>query len=70
MRGAFLYLYLVMDVYSRRIMGWQVHEEESSDNASALLRRATLEAGSPEGLRLHSDNGGPMKGATLLATLQ
>lgn len=69
-RGAFLYLYLVVDVYSRRIMGWQVHEEESSDNASALLRRATLEAGSPEGLRLHSDNGGPMKGATLLATLQ
>ena len=69
-KGAFLYLYLVVDVFSRRIMGFEVHEEESSEHAAALIRRCWQEAGCPEGLVLHSDNGGPMKGATLLATLQ
>ncbi|MCY0996424.1 DDE-type integrase/transposase/recombinase [Myxococcus sp. MISCRS1] len=70
MKGAFLYLYLVVDVFSRRVMGFAVHEEESSELASALIRRSWQEAGCPEGLVLHSDNGGPMKGATLLASLQ
>ncbi|XWU88286.1 IS3 family transposase [Myxococcus virescens] len=69
-KGAFLYLYLVVDVFSRRIMGFTVHEEESSEYAAALIRRCWQEAGCPAGLVLHSDNGGPMKGATLLATLQ
>lgn len=69
-KGAFLYLYLVVDVFSRRVMGFAVHEEESSEHAAALIRRSWQEAGCPEGLVLHSDNGGPMKGATLLATLQ
>lgn len=69
-RGAFLYLYLVVDIYSRRIVGWEVHEEESSEVAAALVRRLWNEAGCPAGLRLHSDNGGPMKGATMLSTLQ
>jgi transposase InsO family protein len=70
LKGTFLYLYLVVDVYSRRIMGWDVHETESSEHASVLIHRAWEAAGSPQGLVLHSDNGGPMKGATLLATLQ
>lgn len=69
-RGSFLYLYLVVDIYSRRIVGWEVHEEESTDRAAALMRRLWTEAGRPAGLRLHSDNGGPMKGATMLSTLQ
>ena len=69
-RGAFLYLYLVVDVFSRRIMGWDVHEAESADHAAALMARTAQQAGNPQGLTLHSDNGGPMKGATLLATLQ
>ena len=69
-RGTFLYLYLVVDIFSRRIMGWQVHEEECNEKAAALMRRCWQEAGCPAGLVLHSDNGGPMKGATLLATLQ
>lgn len=69
-RGVFLYLYMVVDLYSRRIMGWEVHEEECTKRAAALVRRSWEEAGRPEGLVLHSDNGAPMKGATLLATLQ
>jgi len=70
-RGQFLYLYLFMDIWSRRIMAARVFEEESMDCAARLFQAACLTNGlSPEGLILHSDNGGPMKGSTMLATLQ
>lgn len=69
-RGAFFYLYMVVDIFSRRIVGAEVHAEESSDLSAALIQRASQEAGSPQGLKLHSDNGGPMKGCTMLTMLQ
>jgi putative transposase len=70
-RGRFYYLYLVVDIWSRKIVGWAVHDSESADLAAALIREAALTAGvDPQSLVLHSDNGGPMKGATMLATLQ
>lgn len=70
-RGKFYYLYLVVDVYSRMIVGWAVHEIESAELASALILESCLRYGvDREKLILHSDNGGPMKGATMLATLQ
>jgi transposase InsO family protein len=69
-RGAFYRLYMVEDVFSRKIVGWEVHEDESADHASVLIRKACLAEGvHQDGLVLHSDNGGPMKGATMLATL-
>ena len=70
-KGIFLYLYLVMDIYSRKIVGWQVHEEESSTLASGLMTDICQREGiMPDQVTLHSDNGSPMKGATMLATLQ
>lgn len=70
-KGMFLYLYLVMDIWSRRIVGWAVHPEESSEHAAVLVSRACAAAGVlPGTLVIHADNGGPMRGATLLATLQ
>ena len=70
-RGKYLYLYLVMDVWSRRIVGWTVGERESPDLAAELIQRICAEAGiEPKGLILHSDNGKPMRGATMIATLQ
>ena len=70
-RGEFFYLYLIEDVWSRKFVGWQVHEEESMWLGSRLVQRTCeqLEI-DPEGLVLHSDNGGPMKGSTMLATLE
>ena len=69
--GQFFYLYLFIDIFSRKIVGWQIFTEENSEHASALMldscRRENI---SPNQLTLHSDNGSPMKGATLLATLQ
>ncbi len=70
-RGAFYRLYLVLDIFSRKIVAWEVHENELADHASVLIRKACLVEGIREdGLVLHADNGGPMKGATMLATLQ
>lgn len=70
-RGEFYRLYMVLDVWSRKIVGWSVHRDETSEHASALLNRACeLEQITREGLVVHSDNGSPMKGATLLATFQ
>jgi len=70
-RGSFFYLYLFMDLYSRRIVGWEILEQESSESAAALLQKISLkERLKPGQTVLHSDNGSPMKGATMLATLQ
>ncbi len=69
--GIFYRLYLVMDIYSRKIVGWEIHENETAEHASVLIRKTCLAEGIREkGLVLHSDNGSPMKGATMLATLQ
>lgn len=70
-RGTFFYLYLVLDVWSRKIVGAVVHAEESSQLASELFLTSCERLGlDPDSLVLHADNGGPMKGATMLATLQ
>ena len=70
-RGQFFYLYLFMDIFSRKIVGWQVYEEESSALAGDVLRDLCRREGiQSKQLILHSDNGSPMKGATMLATLQ
>ena len=70
-RGQFTYLYLVLDIWSRMIVAWEVAELESEQIASRMISEACLRHGiEPNQLVLHSDNGGPMKGATLLATLQ
>jgi len=70
-RGEYFYLYLFLDVFSRMIVGWQVYAEESSAQASEVLKDlCAREAIQPDQVILHSDNGSPMKGATMLATLQ
>ncbi len=70
-RGAFYYLYLIEDIWSRKIVGWAVHEEESMDLSACLIDDVATRLGCERtGLVLHSDNGGPMKGSTMLATLK
>jgi transposase InsO family protein len=69
-RGRFLHLYLVLDVWSRHIVGTAIHEGESATHAAALIRRiCEASAIDPHGLVLHSDNGKPMRGHTMIATL-
>jgi transposase InsO family protein len=70
-RGIYLHLYLVMDVWSRRIVAWRIAEGDSAQIAAELITQACREGQfDPRGLVLHSDNGKPMRASTLIATLQ
>jgi transposase InsO family protein len=69
-RGSFFYLYLFLDIWSRRIVGAEVHETQHADLAANLLDKLCVEHQlETEKLVVHSDNGAPMKGATMLATM-
>ena len=69
--GMFFYLYLIVDIFSRKIVGWEVHERESADLAALLIEKAVwAESGTSRPLVLHADNGSPMTGATMKVTLE
>jgi len=70
-RGMFFYLYMVMDVYSRKIVGWEVHPMESAELSASLIHKAILSEGCLlDPPVLHADNGGPQKGFTMKAKLE
>jgi putative transposase len=62
----YLYLYVIMDLYSRYVVGWMVAEHENATLASMLIdetyRKHDIVPGQ---LVLHSDRGSPMKAKTL-----
>ncbi len=64
--GVFYYLYFVMDLFSRKIVGYEVYDSQSSENLAKVVYRATLKEGSKAPRILHQDNGSPMKGTALL----
>lgn len=70
-RGQYFYLYLFEDLFSRKIVGWQVFDCESAELAAGLLQDICERQGiTLNQLTVHSDNGAPMKGQTMLAALQ
>ena len=69
-RGLYYYLYLVEDIYSRKIVGWEVHHSESGELAAELMQRTVIaEQCFRKPLVLHADNGSPMKSYTLQSKL-
>lgn len=71
-KGIYYYLYLILDLYSRKIIAWEIWKEESTENASILVRRGIMSEKRSvpvKPLVLHSDNVSPMKGSSLLETL-
>lgn len=69
-RGLYHYLYLIEDIYSRKIVGWEVHQSETGELAAELMQRTVLaEHCFRKPLVLHSDNGSPMKSYTLQSKL-
>lgn len=68
--GLYFYLYLVMDIFSRKIVGWSIHDVQLSDYAAKLIKQACLDENITHEIVLHSDNGSPMKGVTMLAMLE
>lgn len=70
--GTWFYLYLILDLYSRKIVGWEVHDSDSADHATHLVRRTALAEGihaATDKPVLHGDNGATLKATTVLAML-
>jgi putative transposase len=69
--GTYYFLYAVLDVWSRKIVAWEVHHEQTDELSAPLVESACLREGIVPGeLLLHADNGGAMKGKTMLAKLE
>lgn len=70
LRGSYFYLYLFIDIWSRRIVAAEVHETQQTELAACMLVNLCQTQGlEADKLVLHADNGGPMKGSTMLATM-
>jgi transposase InsO family protein len=69
-RGSFFRAYMILDVWSRKIVGFAVHDDETAAHAADLIEETCeSEQVARRTLVLHSDNGSPMKGGTMLAKL-
>jgi putative transposase len=71
-QGRWFYLYLILDLYSRKIVGFEVHDTDSADHAAHLARRTALAESvhaMPARPVLHGDNGATLKATTVLAML-
>lgn len=67
-KGMYLFLYMLMDVWSRKIVAWEIHDRESEEYARDFFSRVAARE-NLEGVRLHSDNGNAMKAQTVLILL-
>ena len=70
-KGKFLYLFMVKDLYSRYGVNWEVHESESGEFAAQLIEKAIWreKLGSTIKPVLHNDNGSIMKSLTFRSKL-
>jgi len=71
-QGCWFYFYLILDLYSRKIVGFEVHDTDSAEHAAHLARRTALAEGvhaKPVRPVLHGDNGATLKATTVLAML-
>jgi transposase InsO family protein len=66
--GRWFYAYAVIDLWSRALVGWEVHDRESADIAATMFERLKREHGVTT-VYLHSDNGNAMTASTMLETL-
>jgi putative transposase len=71
-QGRWFYFYLILDLYSRKIVGFEVHDTDSAEHAAHLARRTALAEqvhAMPVRPVLHGDNGATLKATTVLAML-
>ncbi len=72
LQGRWFYLYLILDLYSRKIVGWEIHDRDDAEHAVHLVKRTALAEGihaCPGKPVLHGDNGSTLKATTVLAML-
>ena len=64
-KWSYFYLYVILDIFSRRVVGWRVEHAESASQFKALFIDAMGKHAVPrDQLTLHADRGGPMKAKT------
>ena len=64
-KWSYFYLYVILDIYSRYVVGWMVADRENSALAGRLVQQSCLKLGvQPQVLTLHSDRGAPMTSQT------
>lgn len=69
-KWTYVYLYVVLDVYSRYVVGWMLSTRESAALARELVEQTALREAVPAGqLTLHADRGAPMRSKTLAELL-
>lgn len=65
-KWTYYYLYVVMDIFSRHVVGWTVARHESSTLVKTLIRQACRrQAVNTTKLKIHSDRGAPMTSKTV-----
>ena len=70
--GRWFYFYMILDLYSRKIVGFEVHDTDNANHAALLAKRTALSEGveaMPAKPVLHGDNGATLKATTVLAML-
>ena len=64
-KWTYFYLYVMLDIFSRYVVGWMVAQRESSQLAKRLIRESYEREGiEPGQLTIHADRGSPMKAKT------
>jgi len=60
-KGVYFYLYVLMDIFSRLVVGWMLADRENANLAGVLIAESCTRHGvRPDTLMLHSDRGAPM----------
>lgn len=68
-KGIFLHAYVIIDLFSRYVVGWMVAAKECKHLAAQLFADAVARHGVEPGLTVHSDRGAAMKSDTLAQLL-
>jgi len=62
----YFYLYVILDIFSRYVVGWMIAEAENAGLAERLIEQSCIKQGIvPEQLTIHADRGSPMISKTL-----
>ena len=70
-RLTYYYLYVIMDIYSRYVVGWILADKECQHLAKKLIQTSAIKQGiQPGKLILHSDNGPSMTSGTVAQLLE
>lgn len=69
-KGIYYYLYVIIDIYSRYVVGWLIAEVESAELAEQLIAETCAKQGVQRAqLTIHADNGSPMIAKTVAILL-